>query len=316
MPVDGATDGVELPPVPRVSVDRVLGLKRKIQRNPAIIELLDEILTVDRLKDLHTVILAVLPGLDSVAVWQTLLVHIKEPLSEQLLAMLAWRIAGNGHHLAAGDVVLPWSRLAADEWMAFQVIGADPVMLKKKSASGQWSSKAQPHVRLKLKCLVGRFCPGEFHHVWSLPFAKFLAYRLGFDKPWNRAKYHLVDVRQLFGLRFWGMAEAARSGDHPRYQHVEIPGAMRTSNRKLLKSRARDGSDSFQCPKNLPTSVGCHVCPAGIDECPVATHRETYLFGPCNACHRRDAVFAGSYLNPCCVDCQVALETKARKPPR
>lgn len=290
------TRELALPPIPSLSVTRVFRIREKIRLSSGVIGLLGESLSVGNLTDLFDAIKPHLPGVDSQVLWTSLLPFQGEVLDEKLAMTLAWRLAGNIHRLSENLLLRPWTAQQEDEWMAFQVLEVQPGERTRRGGSTETAAW------LELKTLAGSHCTRTSNHWWTLPYCRFVAARLGFDRS-RRPKYPYVDLRQLAGLRFWGYVEARPFEPVIRISQIEVPASLRTDNRRLIKSRARDGSVDFTCPEGYPSSSPCHTCPAGIDRCPVAVHRRTYLFAPCRNCGNGEAPFDGNLLAPKCLDC-------------
>lgn len=299
---------VVLPELPDNPPGRAATTRSKLQRHPDWLDLVGAPLDVENLKGLYDAALRLMPDVDQDSLWASLLPLRGQTFSRESSTLLAWRLAGNRHRLREGHPALPWSRQLTDEWMAFHIVGALDVPLSPRDDPG---GPPAIHACLRLKCLSGSFCPGEVTKVWSLAMTRFLSHNLGFDRG-RRGRHFLLDVKQLFGLRFWGMVEARRSDREPWFRHVEVPASLRQENRELIRMRSRAGKSAFRCPRDLPGSVACHVCAAGIDECPAATHREPYLFGACSRCGNREAVFAGSLLDALCVNCQTLWDLRSK----
>lgn len=284
---------VELPPVPMVSISTLLNLKDRIRHHQDVIGLLGEQLTLNRLKELQAAIQEC-GKFEPVPLWTSLLALEGRLFTDTLTTELAWRLAANRHRMKDGLPALPWTTQLADEWMAFQITEIGSVRFAPKGVGNPVL-----HARVVLKCLVGSFSPGQVLRYWTMPYVRLVASRMGFDRGF-RPRLPMQDFTQMFGMRLWGWVEASRSAYEPRFHHIEVPGSFRTTNRDLLKMRARL---IFRCPKNYPVSQRCHACPIGLDQCPAATHRRTYVFGPCSNCRDPLAAFDGSLLLPQCVTC-------------
>lgn len=199
-------------------------------------------------------------------------------LTDQVLADTAWRIAGNIPRLKAMRAAPPWNRQVTDEYVPVQVVGAKPGRRNHRD-----------FVQMSLQTLAGTSCPMLLQKSWSRPLCQAISQRLGFSKPWKPLPFN--DVRQLAGLRFYVLIEAARSGVRPEFDTLWYsndgkkirPSGCYEHNQQLIKMRARLPG-VYECPRDFPAQMPCHTCIVGLDACPVAVHSATFERRQCPAC--------------------------------
>lgn len=200
---------------------------------------------------------------------------------------LAWRIAGNLRLLKVGNAILPWSLQREDEWAPFQII----------QIARTRNSKDKLGFDVTSRVMAGTAAPLKVISFWSMNVTKYVAFKLGFSKPWHN--YPFKNAADLVGLRFYGLIEAARSRGRPEFHEVDCPQSMQKWNRdNVLKLRLRVG---MKCPAEFTHK--CHLCAFGYDQCSAGTHPKTYTLGFCSGCGQADTPFDPADPSPHCVAC-------------
>jgi hypothetical protein len=262
------------------SIGNVLQLRVKLRQDPSLLRYLGRRLVDEDFKDFLQKLLELLP--DSILI-QTLRLSILDlvghTLTVETLDRTAWRIAGNIARLQSGHHVPVWNRQATDEYVPLQIIRVV-----------QTTRFEREHADLWFQVLAGTPTGQVIKKTWSRRFCAVASGRLGFSKPWRALAFK--DVRQLFGMRCYGLIEVSRCGTSPDFEQLWLsddderirPDALYKHNARLLKMRLRE-SPAFKCPKNYPDSLLCHTCVIGQDECPVSVHPKTYVQQMCPACN-------------------------------
>lgn len=196
-------------------------------------------------------------------------------LTELEAMRLAWRLAGNLDRLRNGMSAPPWASQQSDEWVPLQVLKYVPDI----------NAKRRRGYTVTFRVLAGTPAPMKITTFWGMPACKYVAFRVGFSKPWG--SYPFSRVSDFVGLRLYGLINAAKSRGTPVFHDIECtPGLQQWNRNNVLKLRFRVKQ---QCPRNY--SHACHQCAIGCDQCPAATHPVTYTIGRCGHCGKDEVLF-------------------------
>jgi hypothetical protein len=186
-------------------------------------------------------------------------------LAPRVLNALAWRLAGNRRRLQAEEPVLPWSIQHEYEWVPVQIIASEATRHGRKQ---RWGSI------FIMRILAGSGCPLTMKKFWPHGFCASLARRAGYTS--SRRSYPYTDMSELVNMRFMVLLdpERCRNGK-PDFEDIGCPGSHVKWNRVIIQKRFRkQGVAHWPCPMDY--SHQCHMCRVGYDQCPAATHKETY----------------------------------------
>lgn len=261
------------------SIARVLELRLKIRQESILLRYLERQLIGEEFKDFLQKLLQMLPKGILIQVLRSSILDLAgRMLTVETLDRTAWRIAGNIERLQAGHSVPIWNRQSTDEYVPLQVVRVLQTRRFNKDYADLW-----------FQVLAGTPTSMVIQKSWSRRFCSAVASRFGFSRPWHSIPFR--DTRQLFGLRCYGLIEAAKCAAGPDFEQVWLtddeerirPDSIYKYNVRLLKMRLRE-SNRFECPKGYPASLLCHTCVIGQEECPVAVHPKTYVQRMCPAC--------------------------------
>lgn len=241
-------------------------------------------------------LLGILPGgIPRDAIFESVRYLAGRPIQGLDAIRLAWRLAGNIRTLKTGVPVAPWTVQRADEWVPLQILK----VVKTRN------SKDKIGYSVTSRVMAGSPAPLKTESFWGIKAMKFVAFKLGFSKPW--LSYPFRHSSDLVGLRFFGLIEAARSRTQPEFHEIECPASTITWNRTMvLKLRLRVGQ---KCPNNYQHR--CQQCAIGYDRCSAATHPKTFTIGYCAGCAKSDVPFDPDDHSPHCVNC--AASARLRK---
>ncbi|TMJ00934.1 MAG: hypothetical protein E6G97_18550 [Alphaproteobacteria bacterium] len=267
------------------SVKKVLAIRDK---------LVSEWLTVadghamvgDVFLDLVAVAKEVLPGGPFTDVLRRSMVDLLgRTADKQTFRAVAWRLAGNHERLARGVAALPWRGQRHREWCPSRCVLVEATRKtdrRKEGAVLTWEVLAGTPAGRK----VGRY--------FSLAALAHSRREWGFAKRRVRPENHPPEKpfltyerpEQLFGLRVLLLFEPLTSTlESPVPAAIKGTQSLLKFNRPLLAMRARYG---FVCPEGF--SHPCHVCPRGLDACPVACRLRSCDRRICPQCSRESWV--------------------------
>lgn len=220
------------------------------------------------------------------------------PLAEKL----SWRLAGNYDSIRRGCIVPPWPAAAKSQWILFEVVKATAKIRARKPGDREMAHRDPDGMvrsrgwEISLRALTGLPAGETFEVFWSSRVCEVVKVSFGFSRR-NRAGYRrYVSTRRevsftspldFFGLRARGFLELGQRNDTFQIREFKPSQTAIKFNRSLLVMRTRD---SFKCPMNFETSLACHACHIGVDNCPAACHKKTYIIGDCG-CGRSGVSF-------------------------
>lgn len=242
---------------------------------------------------------------------------------------LAWRLAGNMHHIRRGQAIPPWSRQLFDEWVPIQIMSIDKIRIKKKAGPGQANydpeylrrlEKRQQENKGALQTDAGIFnflvlggLPAG--HTFSRLFAAKYCFHIrdvfGFakwdverftDQELPKRFYPMRDILELTRLRFLGLItpEVCRNG--LSFDQLACPPSCQVWNKQQMKRRRRQ---DYACPMGYSLETHpCFQCEVGYDQCKAGCHPTTYVKGQCPKCRREDAYLDPSKPDSYCVECE------------
>tara|TARA_R110002051_G_scaffold61354_3_gene112512 strand:+ start:28585 stop:29517 length:933 start_codon:yes stop_codon:yes gene_type:complete len=281
------TSELERPPLPVISVERVL--KRRDKLAESLTQFLGRRLVGPSFHAFVDGLHAGLPAGSNVL--RTTLLNsvtdvLKRELSSELLINTCWRIAGNMEKLKDQESAGVWWHQKEFEWVPVRIVEAQT---EKKSRGGL-------HNMFVFQALAGTAASMKFAQGWSLRKTRYLATfkdqkgnGFGFGRSRVNARGEqkgrllLHDTRQFYGLRCFLLIDPNESKREPVSVEVGHSSATTAFNRDLLSQRDREESP---CIKNLG-QFECYHCPYGEDNCNLATHPVTYEVGQCDKCGKR-----------------------------
>lgn len=207
------------------------------------------------------------PTVSRNAVFESVRVLAGSILTQKLIAVLAWRFAGNLDRLIAGEAVLPWSRQLHDEIVPVCVERVIPA--KRKDKNGFIFS---------CRALAGTPCSELFPQFFSVNSCRAISRIVGFStNSWGPLQYAGIGMH-FVNLMFFAHVEAERSRDKPYFRQVSVTSSMLKHNKELLAVRCR----TAPCPQGFQHA--CTNCFIGYNECPFAVHAKTFVEAPCRTC--------------------------------
>jgi len=235
-----------------------------------------------------------LPDCPVGALRDTLRTMVGTVLMPPLVEEWAYRIAGNTHRLIMGEVLVPWVRQVADEWVPFQFTDARPREAK----------NGEPGFVFECSAQAGGPCPIRLERHCSHRLCRFLSRELGFTRPPSTHRpspYPFHEARELVGLYFYGLVPKGATREKPEFTKIRGTTATHTLNRAVLDLRKKK-----PC-KTAGYSHACVRCTIGLDRCPAATHARSYAAGSCRRC-RREHVPVDPRTPDVCVNCAAKPE--------
>jgi hypothetical protein len=276
--------------VPRVrsyNLKKVMDTKRRVQGDPEVQSCVGGPISGAELEDFVSVICNALPGdVRMEPVEQSVICMTVDPITEESLSDLAWRLAGNLHLLRQGVPALPWTHQPELEWVPMQCVESLP----RRTYRGKLAAK------VKFRVLAGSACPKLIAKHWTQRFMRYLSTSIGFSKPWG--DHAFSDIHEFVGLRMYGLLDPETSIGEPDFEKVKVTSPLHKYNRSLMRKRSRLGG--FECPAAY--THRCFNCPVGYDRCEAGTHPKTYSKGFCQTC-KRDA-----WMDPRCLDIGVCVD--------
>lgn len=292
------------PPLRPYRLADVAARQRKILESGDLRDLLGEPLQGDTFRRFVDGLRACLPKkIPRELIEQSVQHLVGQVLTEERLEEEAWRLGGNTRRLKNLQPVPPWGGQPTLEWVPVQIVGGEHYRTR-------WTNLAG--MIYQFQVLAGTPCPHVMTKFWSRGVCRLAASRLGFSKPWGPRPFK--DFLQMFNLRLYVLVDAEQSRDgKPGFTVIaeEQPSGVLTWNRRLLRMRQRDPAVGFVCPRRFPDSFPCYRCPMGLDECPAATHPETFVPGECPRCGSEQAWFRDAR-DAHCVDCEIRERWRVR----
>jgi hypothetical protein len=218
-------------------------------------------------------------------------------LTEKRLNAFALRIAANIKRLRQGEVVLPWTRQAEDEWAPVEILRCWP----SRNRKGDIGSYFQFLV------LAGTPVGFSLVQFWSQRQCSYIGMELGFSGRKNRPLYH---PSYLVRLRFSALFEPKLSLERPGFHKVRLTAGLARYNEPLMADRF------YREPGCKPRNYvhACHVCWLGYGSCPLATHPLDYQQKICDNCGDPKAWHdpADESLDMC-INCAIKVRLKPKE---
>lgn len=264
----------ELPPVPRFDLHKVFELCRQLELTVGI-SVYHETLTGREYDVFVESVRQQLPRVSSfAAVDESCRELLNVPITVENFKQLAWRLAGNLPKLQRGDAVTRWTVQRSKEWAPAQIVRIWP-------AKNHYDRVGH---MCNLRILSGAACPLVLQKFWSREACGVLSSRLGFSNRFGKRPYQSGLL--LFGLRMCVLLEPELSRDGPMFQHIAVSSSCMKHNKSLLTARLQRIPP---CPYSY--THPCYRCAVGAEECPAATHRETFVAQRCAICGKDEAIF-------------------------
>lgn len=295
---------MELPPIPVMSIERILGKRDTLTAN--LTSFLGHELSKGSYEAFSQKLLESLPtGTSQNAVRNSIKGLAGKVLTDEMLLTLCWRIAANVDSLWAGKPVIDWSVQNDFEWIPVCV---DEIYVVKHD--GKMKN------RFIFQSLSGSIVPRKMVQHWSFEKTTYLATsrdnsNLGFG--FNRSKLNKLgentakslfwDYRQYVGLRCFLLLDPVKSKirNEPVATEVGHTSSTMSYNKKLITRRDRGVNPCFH---RISDSIECHLCPYGTDKCEMATHPRTYEVIKCKLCKQASYCDKGDKLyDDICVNC-------------
>ncbi len=274
------------------SIKKILRLKDKIATD---IDVLGFLGSVPKGKDfeefVRCVVKAMPKSVKREAVGESLTALAGQPLTQELLAEYAWRLAANQNKLIANTPIMPWTSQRVGEWLPIHLTGA----------RREFSATGKPLVRYTALILAGSPAGAKIEKVWPSRFLPLLSRYVGFGRL--DSEYPYSHFLQMVGMRMKVLFDPALSQGRPAFDKVRQtqPPSLIEWNRMLLNWRARR---TFKCPKKYPVDVHpCHLCHVGLDQCQAAVHPKTYRMEVCRKCDKQKFHDPAS-TSKICMDCE------------
>jgi hypothetical protein len=266
----------------KLSLTRIFNQRDKLFL--ALRPFIDKSIVSETLRDLTQDVYRVLPPhISHDAVFESCRTLAGCELERKAAAEFAWRLAGNIDVLSAGNPVIPWSRQCEDEWMPVQVMRVDHARRRNRSGYS-----------FQLRVQAGSACPLLFDHFMSKASCAAIANIVGFSRnnPYTNSAY-------FTNLRFWVLAEAAKSAESIYFHRVDCSPAMQAHNKKIIAIRTR----TLPCPSNFDHP--CERCVVGYDTCQAALFAKQLIKNTCKNCSREN-YFDTTRSTEVCVVCWAA----------
>lgn len=220
--------------------------------------------------------------------------------------MTASRLAANLDRLKTHRAVRSVDWVDEASWALLQVTRVCPMVRFRKSTAGKFRPKKG--AMLTFRVLSGLAVGMEFDRFWSDGMSSLAARQGGFSAPWGERPFE--DIRQLYSLRVWALLDPTLIRDgRPGFKQVRLSSGCLTWNKKVLESRDRYKAP---CPLQRPKSLPCYRCHAGTQHCPAATHRLTWIPGPCSKCGK-ETWFDPDSSAAECVNCRRATDLSTKR---
>ena len=271
----------------RFSLTRVFRLRDKIFAN--INPYIGRKITGETFQDFVADVYRVMPNYVShSALFESSRTLVGDALQRKTAAEFAWRLAGNIDTLMAGNPVVPWTRQYKDEWLPILVLRVD-----------YGKQRGRPGSFFQFRVLAGSPCPNVFSHFMSKASCAGIANTVGFSRnmPYTNSLY-------FTGLKFWILAEAAKSSDALYFHSVDCTASMQEKNRKIIAVRTR----LAPCPRNFEHA--CENCVIGYDACPAGIFPKQLVEQLCPKCNR-NSYFDTTRSDELCITCWRANNTEA-----
>ena len=210
-------------------------------------------------------------------------------LTRPLYHKIMWRLAGNVDRLKRGLVTPDWLMQVSKEWVPIKVLSCE----KKVTRYGK------PGAEFTSAVLAGTPTAEVMKHFWTNRMGFVVADRLGFSKPYGNTPYK--DISQFVEMQLYVEIDPDLCDGSPRFDRFAVSSTQKKINQDILKLRYR--TSGFKCPKGYPENKDCHLCWVGLDQCPAATHGDSYIRKHCDGC-KQDALFDPERpRQPLCVNC-------------
>lgn len=226
------------------------------------------------------------------------------PLTTQILADTAWRLAGNIQRLQDHRAVPPWHVQRFREWVPMQIHACRRGRNQRGNMGAFFS----------FRVVGGTPCPLSIYKWWSSAQCYFFCREMGFSRYSKTAKYPYSAPEQFVNLRLYGLIDPELSGREPMFHRVAFLPRLRKWNVEIIRRRFRV-DEGYKCPKGYGPDFDCRHCDAGYQgalKCLGATHRADWERRPCEGCGHSDAFFDPDAGGKHCVDCQIANAYKRK----
>lgn len=231
--------------------------------------------------------------------------YLRQPFMPKDLRILATRISGNIDFIMQGNPIYDNDWRSRSDWGLMQIVGVEKAKRVFKDGTSQIGSW------LDLDIHTGPASGNRIKKFWSGDMFNYAKFRIGFSHPSSGSgtcSYPFIDEQYVFNLYFLGYFDHLNLRDKPDYSKFACTDYLVSINRSLLRKRFRalhSDKNNFKCVRGLHSSVMCHRCPSGLDECEAAVKRKTYTSDECKKCGKL------SWFDPdkadYCITCQTSL---------
>lgn len=294
----------ELPPVPNLSIKKVLDRRDKL--TGALTGYLGHKLTEGQYESFkHTLIEALPQGIPVTAIENSIKNLAGKTLSDKDLLNFCWRIAANMDSLWNSQPVLEWVYQKDFEWVPVEIAEIYVVKFNGKIKN-----------QLIFQSLAGSIAPKTLIQYWSFEKTSYLATfrddknngfgfsRSRLNKRGDQTGRNLfLDYRQYGGLRCFLLIDPYKSKIQNAPVAIEVGhnGATTSYNTNLIVKRNRLINP---CLKGYGHDIECFHCPYGSDKCEIATHPRTYSMIKCKDCNKPYYCDSGDNLyGTICISC-------------
>lgn len=231
----------------------------------------------------------------------TLMRHLRQPMTIKDAELIAAKIAGKIDSIMQGFIVSDLDWRIASGWGVIKILSVDKAIRTFKDGN------AQKGAWLDLEVLSGPASAYRYRKFWTTDMINYAKYRIGFSYGDSNNKYPFMDESTFTNLYFLGFFNHLSIKDRPDYAEFLCNHYVVAKNRELLRKRYRaiHKNNDFQCPKSYPTSVNCHRCPVGLNECEASTHLYTYQEKECKVCLQ--IAWVDPLNSEKCIDCTAKI---------
>jgi hypothetical protein len=276
---------------------QIEALQKKIVTSPEMWPHYNAVLTGESFADLVGTVGRLLEG--SVAprvLEESCITLLGKELTRRRLNAFALRIAANIKRLRQGDVILPWTRQADEEWAPLEVMRCWPGRNRKGDAGSYF----------QFLVLAGTPVGFSLVRFWTQRQYSYIGFELGFS---GRKKRPLLHPAYMVRLRFSALFEPRLSTERPGFHKVRLPPGLARYNEPLMVDRF------FREPGCKPRGYAhaCHVCWLGFGSCPLAVHPLDYEQHICDHCGDPKAWHDPAEPMDMCVSCATKIRLKPKE---
>ena len=188
-------------------------------------------------------------------------------LTTRRLDAFALRIAANVQRLRRGQIVLPWTTQAEEEWAPVEVVRCWPGR-NRKNVIGSY---------FQFLVLAGSPAGFGLTKFWTAAQCNYIGIELGFSR---RRKRPLIHPAYLVRLRFSALFEPQLSLERPGFHRVRPTSGLTRYNERIMRDRLHREPG---CPPR-GYEHACQVCWLGYCSCPLAVHPLDYVQKICDQC--------------------------------